>query len=139
MKIFFITTSFLFLSSVNLVEAQPLITTEMSYQDVVKRFGPPKEKLEFAAKREEIWSYGKHQVRFKNGRAILPQPKARAFIPPPTPDKIEQALTFNAEELALVNAKIATPPPPLPKPEKNPLAKLFPDATTALPLLAPTK
>lgn len=48
----------------------------MSFYDVLKAWGPPREKKESEAKREEVWQYESGKVIFQDGKAVAWTTKA---------------------------------------------------------------
>jgi len=50
----------------------------MSYYDVVKLWGPPKEKLELESKREDVWIYYDNKVIFSQGKVVAWMPLGEA-------------------------------------------------------------
>lgn len=49
---------------------RPKLANSMSYYEVLKAWGPPLEKHEHEAKREDIWMYGDSKVIFSNGKVV---------------------------------------------------------------------
>jgi hypothetical protein len=61
-------------SSSNLyAESMAALENGMTYNQVLKTWGPPSEKLERAPLREEIWVYDGQEIKFRQGKVILPE------------------------------------------------------------------
>ena len=83
-------------------EKHPPLVTGMTYEDVLKNWGAPKEKLEYETIREDSWIYSTDIVKFRGGRLIeviphnpnqlnlpLPQPSSQATKNEPAPKNIK--------------------------------------------------
>ncbi len=49
---------------------RPELKNSMSYYDVMKLWGPPKEKVEKESKREDVWVYSDSKVIFSQGKVV---------------------------------------------------------------------